>query len=273
MAFRNVAKNVQKVLMVPPTYFSVDYVINPWMGGVVDKEKAMKQWTTLKSAIELENVEVNVLEHVKNLPDMVFVCNAGLAYKNKVYLTRFKHPERNGEEPYYLDWFAKNGYEIFGDKFDIVFEGYGDAFFSDEKTLWCGWGQRSDPESVHELADLGKGEFEIVPMELITSQFYHLDTCMSPFSPTGCLYYPGAFSKAGQEEIKKRLPDSIIVDADEANSFVCNALTINNTVLVPVGMKPKTKEALNKFGFKVKEFDMSEFMKAGGGVHCLVMVV
>ena len=43
-----------KILMCPPDYFTVDYVINPWMAGQeggLDKEKVVRQWNTLKDTI------------------------------------------------------------------------------------------------------------------------------------------------------------------------------------------------------------------------------
>ncbi|KAK6019900.1 hypothetical protein OSTOST_14455, partial [Ostertagia ostertagi] len=51
------AQLLKRVLMVPPKHFTVEYNINPWMGGVVDKVKAFAQWNALKSAIEKEGVE------------------------------------------------------------------------------------------------------------------------------------------------------------------------------------------------------------------------
>lgn len=37
------------------------YSINPWMGGIVDKEKAFKQWNALKDAISAQGVQVRSL--------------------------------------------------------------------------------------------------------------------------------------------------------------------------------------------------------------------
>ncbi|VDM50794.1 unnamed protein product [Toxocara canis] len=55
---RAVSQLLKRVLMVPPKHFTVEYTINPWMGGVVDKAKAFEQWSELKTAIEKEGVEV-----------------------------------------------------------------------------------------------------------------------------------------------------------------------------------------------------------------------
>ena len=88
---------------------------------------------------------------------------------------------------------------------------------------------------------------------------------------TSALWYPSAFSETTQNEIRTRLPDAIEVDAAEAQAFVCNAITIRKDVISPIGVSPKTKEALSKLGYTVTEVDMSEFMKSGGACQCLVL--
>ena len=43
-----------KILMCPPDYFTVDYVINPWMAGQessLDIARAKQQWCELRDAI------------------------------------------------------------------------------------------------------------------------------------------------------------------------------------------------------------------------------
>ena len=81
----------------------------------MDKAKAMEQWTALKKTIEGEGVQVLTLDQSAGLPDQVFVCNSGLVYKDNVYLSRFRHKERTGEQVHYLRWFKENrsaGFEI-----------------------------------------------------------------------------------------------------------------------------------------------------------------
>uniref|UniRef100_A0A1I8A810 Amidinotransferase n=2 Tax=Steinernema glaseri TaxID=37863 RepID=A0A1I8A810_9BILA len=266
---RAVGDVLKRVLMVPPTHFTVEYTINPWMGGVVDKDKAQKQWSDLKVAIEKEGVKVDTLDHVKGLPDMVFVCNSGIVRGNKVYLSRFQHKERTGEQEHYLKWFEQQGFEIYGRDYVDHFEGGGDACFSSYDTLWAGFGPRSNKSVYEKISALG--DFDTVICELKLPQFYHLDTCFCPVSEKAALWYPPAFSVATQEAIKKRLPDSIAVSDKEANAFVCNAITIRKTVISPIGVSQDTKDRLAKIGYSVTEVDMSEFMKSGGACQCLVL--
>ena len=43
-----------KILMCPPDYFTVDYVINPWMAGNEDSlslDRAKQQWEALQATV------------------------------------------------------------------------------------------------------------------------------------------------------------------------------------------------------------------------------
>ena len=65
--------------MCPPTYFDVKYDINPWMSNninFVNLNEAQKQWNVLYAMIRSCAI-VEIVEPVKNLPDMVFTANAG----------------------------------------------------------------------------------------------------------------------------------------------------------------------------------------------------
>ena len=46
---------------------------------------------------------------------------------------------------------------------------------------------------------------EILPLELVDSRFYHLDTCLCPLSGGELLYFPPAFDRYGQEAIAERI--------------------------------------------------------------------
>ena len=73
-----------KILMCPPDFFTVDYVINPWMAGHEDSmsiERAKEQWGALRDKIS-EFAEVVTMEPQPDLPDMVFTANAGVVYGN-----------------------------------------------------------------------------------------------------------------------------------------------------------------------------------------------
>jgi N-dimethylarginine dimethylaminohydrolase len=93
------SKFKEKILMCPPDYFTVDYVINPWMAGHEESmslEKAKQQWQELRDTVA-EYAEIVTLEPDPKLPDMVFTANAGVVYCNKAIAIQFMPMERRAE--------------------------------------------------------------------------------------------------------------------------------------------------------------------------------
>ncbi|KRX83435.1 Uncharacterized protein T02_7349 [Trichinella nativa] len=252
----------EEVLMCRPDYFKVTYKINPWMSGNVDEELAMEQWQYLRSVIQECGKVVSVIEQSPELPDMVFSCNSGIV----VYLSNFRHSERQGERQHFKNWFLKEGYEVFSDD-EYFFEGCGDASFSSKDLLWAGYGFRSEKAVYDNVCKLG--DFRKVLCELVNERFYHMDVCFSALSSDLALWYPKAFSEETQKRMKEEIELIEVSDAD-ANNFACNALAVDKTIILPTNCTD-TRKVLENYGYQVKEVDMSEFMKSGGAVQCLVL--
>lgn len=103
-----------RFLMCSPHYYEVDYVINPWMEGNIHRsslEKAQEQWQGLYQKIS-ERASVDLVKPQPGWPDMVFTANAGLILGDQVVLSRFLHPERQGEEPFFKEWFESQGHTV-----------------------------------------------------------------------------------------------------------------------------------------------------------------
>src|SRR4030067_2031594 len=164
-----------KVLMCPPTYFSVDYEINPWMDKTnkVDRKLAQKQWEDLFNTYKRFGVEVETIEPVKGLPDMVFTANGGLVKNGKVVLANFRYPERKLESTYFGEWFKTAGFEVVKLSEGEYFEGQGEALWFGD-TLVAGWGFRANLEAHKKLQETIAPS--LLPVKLVNPNFYHLDT-------------------------------------------------------------------------------------------------
>ena len=101
-----------RYLMCPPAFFGVEYRINPWMDPArpVDRARAVAQWEAVVDAYTAAGDEVVTVEPVPGLPDMVFAANAGIVAGGRVLLSRFRHPERAGEEQAYDTAFRALGF-------------------------------------------------------------------------------------------------------------------------------------------------------------------
>lgn len=267
------SNSCDKILMCPPDFFTVDYVINPWMAGhegSLDRGLARTQWQALRDTIA-EYAQIVEMQPQRGLPDLVFTANAGAVYQNKAVASHFMPHERRPEEVHYKRWFRDNGFELLNLDEKIGFEGAGDALFDrGGPWLWAGYGYRTEIEAHAEIQKFF--DVELVSIRLTDSRFYHIDTCFCPLSDGFLMYHPPAFDFDSRIAIESRIPPHkrIIVDTMDAGNFACNAVNIGDTVILHMASDP-LKARLMLAGFKVREVELSEFLKAGGSAKCLTL--
>ncbi|MEA5572006.1 TIGR00300 family protein [Calothrix sp. UHCC 0171] len=264
-----------RILMCAPDHYDVDYVINPWMEGNIHKssrDRAVEQWQGLYQILK-QHATVDLVTPQKGVPDMVFTANAGLVLGENVVLSRFLHKERQGEEPFFKEWFEQNGYKVYELPKDLPFEGAGDALLDREgRWLWAGYGFRSELDSHPYLAKWL--DIEVLSLRLIDERFYHLDTCFCPLANGYLLYYPGAFDSYSNRLIEMRVaPEKrIAIEETDAVNFACNTVNLEQIVVMNKA-SDGLKARLNAVGFQVIETPLTEFLKAGGAAKCLTLRV
>lgn len=261
--------------MCAPTHYDVDYVINPWMEGNIhrsSKERAQTQWQGLHEIIAA-HAQVDLVTPEPGWPDMVFTANAGLVLGDQVVLSRFLHPERQGEEPFFKAWFEHRGYTVYELPPELPFEGAGDALLDREgRVLWAGYGFRTELDThtyVSKWLDIN-----VISLRLMDERFYHLDTCFCPLTNGYLLYYPAAFDAYSNRLIEMRVPPHkrIAVAEGDAVNFACNAVNVGQLVIMNQA-SDALQQQLAEVGFTVKETPLTEFLKAGGASKCLTLRV
>ena len=259
--------------MCQPDFYQVDYVINAWMEGNVDRTsqvRAAEQWRRLEQLLR-EHAEVELVPPQPGWPDLVFTANAGLILGQHVVLSRFFHAERQGEEPFFKAWFEQAGFTVHELPEDLPFEGAGDALLDREgRWLWAGYGPRTELDS-HPLLARWLG-IEVLSLRLIDKRFYHLDTCFCPLVDGYLLYYPAAFDAYSNRLIEGRVPAAkrIVVAEPDAVNFLCNAVNVGRKLIVNQA-SAEARAALEAAGFELLETPLSEFIKAGGAAKCLTL--
>jgi lysine-ketoglutarate reductase/saccharopine dehydrogenase-like protein (TIGR00300 family) len=267
--------DLARILMCAPNHYDVDYVINPWMEGNIhrsSRDLAQLQWNKLHDVLKA-HAAVDLIEPQQGWPDMVFTANAGLVLGDTVVLSRFFHPERQGEEPYFQAWFEAQGYTVHTLPKSLPFEGAGDALLDRSGGwLWAGYGFRSELDSHPYLAKWL--DVEVLSLRLVDRRFYHLDTCFCPLADGSLIYFPPAFDIYSNRMIELRIPAQkrIPIDEVDAVNFACNAVNINRAVVMNKA-SDGLKQILGDRGFTVIETPLTEFLKAGGAAKCLTLRV
>ena len=259
-----------RFLMCAPSFYGIEYEINPWMNRArqSDPKRAQRQWSSLRRILEEQlSLDVRLVNAQPGLPDMVFTANAGLAWKNQFIVSNFRYDVRRGEAPHFEAWFHNLGFEIVRLPQEHYFEGEGDLLQCGE--LWfAGYHIRSDLLAHQKVAEII--EDEILSLELTSDWYYHLDTCFCPLSDKHALFYPPAFDSYALAVLAKHIPDLIPVTPEEAAQFACNAIVAGRDIVMNTGC-PRVRQKLEALGFRIFEVPLDEFIKAGGSAKCLVL--
>jgi N-dimethylarginine dimethylaminohydrolase len=263
---------MQTFLMCEPSYFDVEYVINPWMEGnqgKVDKPLAARQWQNLHAALA-QRASIRLIEPVAGLPDMVFTANGGFVSRHReVIVSSFHHRERQPESPHFRRFFEEADYRVVPLGEGIEFEGAGDALFDAAGQVWMGSGFRSNKAVAGEIARaLHVGTRGLT---LVDPRWYHLDTAFCPLAHGEAIAYANAFAADSIATIQQAFGDKAIwVSGEDASNFACNALNVGDDVILHKASNG-LKTALAGKGYNVIEVDVSEYLKAGGACKCMTL--
>ena len=281
--------------MCEPHHYCIPYILpklrdNRWMDHQVQPESGLSltQFLALKRSFQNYDIEILNIPPQPGLFDMCFTANAGFFINGYFMPSRFLHEHRQPETKFYRKYFAV--LEI-KDK-NAIFEGQGDAFRLDSKTVLITQGSRTNEAGLRAVERLIKEKIDpgikIVSVRLRTRKnsmnhekvFYHGDTCIFYSSSKKIfIVYPRAFLY--WEESLKTLSDHrtvYIVDKEDALKFICNSVEIDErTVLTPIIREaafPKPhfpmRELLKFIGYQnIVEHDISQFLLSGGGPRCL----
>ncbi len=280
-----------KVLMCMPDFFDIVDVKNIHMEGnanKLNKKLAVEQWENLKKIyLELKEVgiveEVLTIEGVEDCEDMVFCANQTFPWVTEhgeklVLMSKMRHESRQKEVPYFESYFEKLNYQPVHLKQTKMFEGMGDTIpHPGKRLLYGGYGHRSDLSAYTELSQQLK--VSVFALELINPNFYHLDTCFVPLSDDSVMLCKEAFTHEGLALIQKCFKQLYFIPEREAiDTFCLNVHVIDNiekqkkAAIIQKGSDFALK-ALKGSGYTVYEIETGEFMKSGGSVFCMKMMV
>jgi N-dimethylarginine dimethylaminohydrolase len=259
----------RRYVMTPPTFFAVEYAINPWMdvSAPVDVHVAHTQWERLRQTYVELGHRVHLVEPLPGLPDMVYAANGGFIANDIAVVTKFRFAERADESKAYADWMSSRGYRPVTTRH--VNEGQGDLLLVGQMVL-AGYGFRTDWRAHAEISSaLG---MPVVSLELVDPRFYHLDTALAVLDDHTIAYYPPAFSPAAQRQLHALFPDAIVVGSADAYVLGLNVVSDGLHVVLPAAATGFAKQ-LDDAGFEPVGVDLSELLKGGGSVKCCTLEV
>jgi N-dimethylarginine dimethylaminohydrolase len=272
-----------RFLMCPPRHFAVTYSINPWMdpkawaaSGAALHETAQRQWQDLRGALAKAGAAIEILLPQPGLPDLVFTANAAVVLGGKAVLARFRHGERQNEEPVFAAAFAALAARgLIADVLHLPaalkFEGAGDCIFDARRGLfWLGCGFRSDVAASPVIARYLGARCVALPLQ--DANFYHLDTAFCALPCGAVIYYPGAFAPPALARIHDIVApaERIVLDRADAELFAANAVCVGRNIVLS-RCSAALRQTLEQRGYAVIETPLDVFLKSGGSACCLTL--
>jgi N-dimethylarginine dimethylaminohydrolase len=270
-------------LMCPPQHFAVTYAINPWMDPADWAQNASTfaaqsrvEWDRLRGALRELGAEIELLRPHRETPDLVFTANAAVVLDRKALLSRFRHPQRQAEQPHVEEAFRAlrsrgvlEAVTLLPEA--LVLEGAGDCVWDRTRQLfWIGYGQRSDAAASRVVEDVFG--VEAVPLELADPRFYHLDTALCALPMGEVMYVPQALTAAARDVVCSRVApgERIEVDIEDAGQLAANAVCLDDTLLMSScssGLRARLRER----GYRVTVIPLGSFLRSGGAAFCLTL--
>lgn len=273
---------VDRLLLAAPDDFDVHYSINPLTDSVhrVDRDKARGQWSHLRDILVESGAEVSVLPSAgPRYPDYVFAANHAFVVNRLAILSRFRVPERRGEEEVTARWLEEHGYTIhrLPAVEGLYFEGEAECIWShDGRYLWIGYGvgrtTRAGAEAVRAILRNELGDaVDIQLLHLQDKRMYHMDLCLRPLPNGQCLWRAGAFSPSARETLRRAFGSSALLDVPDQWTYLCNSSILGSTLLTP-RLEPAARAWLRrKIRMRIRECNVSEIEKAGGALRCMIL--
>jgi N-dimethylarginine dimethylaminohydrolase len=272
-----------RILMCRPDHFTVSYAINPWMDPAgwaaqhrLLAETARQEWQALHAALSSQGADIELVPAAPGLPDLVFTANAAVVMDGKALLARFRHPERQREEPHFERAFralvARGDIDLVEHLPEgLVLEGAGDCVWDGSRgVFWMGYGPRSD-RAAGRAVEKAFG-LEVVALELADPRFYHMDTTLCPLTRGEVMYFPAAFTSDGLREIRARISpvSRIEIDAADAETLAANAVSIADSIILS-RCSAELRSRLEARGYRVIETPLGAFLRSGGSAFCLTL--
>ena len=286
--------DVPAYLMNIPFSYSTDKPNNLTMhtlgeeGRKVNGGRAMKQFLDLYYFMASQSV-VQILPTPANcqLQDLVFISNLGIVLphlpdSNTVIISNFKTAPRLGETDVGVNFFTSMGYNVHVPPY--IFEGEAELKHLHDNVYIGGYGLRTDIRALEWLEK--EFDMKIIKVETHDGNLYHLDCTVFSITKTQTLVCTAAYSP---EVIKQMEQETEIIDVslNDAYRGITNSVRMHNLILnaTHIGeLKAGTEIYANelhknrsledlaaRLGFEVCYFNLSEFIKGGALLSCLVM--
>ena len=281
-------------LMNVPLSFATDVANNPWMEDLPEQERkpnfntALRQFLQVYQFLAAESV-VYLLPAPGNcrLQDLVFTANLGIVLTHVptpgvAVVSNFTSAPRVLEANAGSPFFERLGYVTRTSPHK--FEGEAELKHLHDNVYAGGYGIRSDIRTYEWMQD--SFDMKVIPLKETEPYLYHLDCTVFPLTREHTLVCTSLYTKEEVQELE-RYTNIVDVSVEQAFSGICNSVRLSNIILnasniheLRAGTEDyiaerdknrRLEDIATDLGFEPVFFNLSEYLKAGALLSCMVM--
>jgi len=281
-------------VMNAPFSYTTNTPNNPWMLDLppekrkVDPKRSLTQFLQVYRFLSADAFVFLVpTPRDCGLQDLVFTANLGVVLehvpgRDVAVISNFTSEPRRGETAVGMSFFEAMGYQA--TVAPHRFEGDAELKHLHDDVYVGGYGIRSERQTY----DWMEREFDmrVVKVRLTEPYLYHLDCAVFPITREDTLVCTQLFDKAEVDEIGRHT-NVIDVSVEDCFSGICNSVRVYNTLLNAsnihelkagteeydheIAKNRRLEDIAARLALEVTFFNLSEFMKGGALLSCMVL--
>lgn len=223
----------------------------------IDYEKSVSQHQAYCALLEKCGAETIELSANSGYPDGTFVEDTAIVFDELAVLANMGVESRRGEVAAIHSELARYR-KIARIESPATLEG-GDVICTGS-TVFVGRTRRTNQEGIRALKKhLRHHDYAVIPVDI--QDCLHLKSACTALSDRSLLVNPNWVDLSPFAEFN-------VITVAEDEPWAANTIRVRDTVCLHAGF-PNTAQLLRELGFRVETVDISEFLKAEGGLSCL----
>ncbi len=272
MYVKNGTGILKRVLLSKPDFLKKAAPINEiavkWSETDLDREKILQEYLEFIKVYGENGIETEFAPTDPKAPNAVFSRDFGGCVKEGYILGNFKEPLRYQERIIFKQKMRDLGIPLLGEVTNGFFEG-GDFAFLNETTIAVGMAARTDETGFKEVRDIVEPlGYTVVPVKC-KAEYLHLDMCFNLVDDHLAVAYIEGMPTAFLEKLAELKIEIIPIKEEQIFEHGCNLQSIGAHRVLSLTQNETVNKELVTHGMKVIPVEISEILKAGGGLHCM----
>ena len=234
-----------------------------------DRDLALRQHAEMVDAYRQAGVAAHLLDASEEQPYGVYARDSNFMTPFGAVVTQLANPRRRGEYANVLRFYLSHDIPVY----DLVsagnFEG-GDFNMIAPGCVLIGYtGLRGEEVAARQVGGWMEAEGIEVKFAPIDEYYVHIDLMVCMLAEKLCAVCLDTTDPEIVDWLRARKIEIVPVSFRDTMGLGCNVVALGDDRVLSVASSTELNARLRALGFTVYDPDMSMFLRAGGGVHCM----